>query len=230
MPTVGKLLQPYRQQLQQLGMLISCVKLLRRFNLICQLKTGKYSAELSLWSILGNLLLAVLGMRSAQLRGDQLVMSMHSTCLLLAVGLLGFYYGQTRRRRDLWYKLLFVGLLMALSLWYSYMENVVQVLHGISMLKTGIVTYLLVLSIWRRTGNGTETGKKAGSIWGCVLSLLMAILKLLSDLAAQNNFKLRQHILILSLSVLRVLYTLFLLLQPLEEAVVAVSSSHSSTL
>ncbi|KAH8292857.1 hypothetical protein KR044_001172, partial [Drosophila immigrans] len=206
MPTLVDVLQIYREQLQQLEIVLICVKLIRRLKLICQLKTGCYNDELSLKPILGGLLLAVLGIRLDQLRADQLMMTIHSTSLLLNIGLLGFFYSHadpaTRSRNGFWQKLLLIFLLITLCLWYSLVHKAARVQKSISLLRTGIVSALLLLGLMR------QTAKKKCNIWGCFLSLLIATAKLMSEVTTLNNFRLQQQLLILGLSMLRMIHTL----------------------
>ncbi|KAH8414700.1 hypothetical protein KR215_000834, partial [Drosophila sulfurigaster] len=206
MPRLGNLLQPYTEQLKHLEMLLISVKLVRRFNFLCQLNADD---KLSLRSIFGGLLLSVLGMRFAQLREDLLMMIINGTSLMLSLGLLGFFcsHAVPRCRNGLWLKLLLICLLIVLWLWHSFENvNVNVAQNEIRLVRTGIVSSMLVFGLVR--GAVLATVKRTGSIWGCVLSLLIVTSKLLSELPKLDNFRLQQQLFIFGLSTLRFVHSL----------------------
>lgn len=196
METLGALLQPHSQYLQQLVIVLSCVKLLRSLKIVCLLKMRTGSDGLAMKSLLGALILAVLGMRLAHLRGNPMMMIINSTSLMVNVAFLTIVYGYAspEYKSCICRKLLLIVMLIVLCLCYSVIANPETVQCFLSLGRTLTTSLLIVMGLLKGTDGGL----------GCFMSMLLAASKLLYALSMLNTFMFYQSFFVLCLNLLRI--------------------------
>lgn len=191
---------PYSQNLQQIVIVLNGLKLLPSLKIVFLVKMQLYGDILSLKSLLGDLILAVLGIRLAHLSEDPITMNMNTTSLVLNITFLVNLYRYALPEYKLWIRrnFLLIVMLICLCLWYSILEDPMTVKCSLSIFRTGMTSLLIVMGLLQRTGD----------VLGCSMSLLRATSKLLYALSILNRFMVYQSLFVLCLVLLRYFYML----------------------
>ncbi|KAL7745537.1 hypothetical protein ACLKA6_015526 [Drosophila palustris] len=204
MESLGASLQPYSQHLQQLVMVLTCVKLLRIFKIMLLLRRETCSDSFPLKSLLGALIHAVLDMRMAQLTGDSIMIKISTSSLILNVTLLAllYCYASPEHKSRILRKMLVIVMLLVLCFCYSIIDDPTTVLCFLSIWRTLTTCLLIVIGFLQATD----------AALGCVMSTLLATSKLLFALSTVNNnnnsnntFMVYQSLFVLTLNLLRIL-------------------------
>lgn len=200
MEAITGYLQPYREQLRYLALILSCVKLCRGMGLLCRLKSSDGDGDdVSTKPLMGALMLATLGMRLAQLNRDQTMLTLHTTSLVLNLTFLCifYHYASPGHRRRILGKTMLIVLLISICLYYSKVGELVRVKRDLSIVMTATTSLLIILGLLQRTG-----------CLGCLISIMVVSSKLLYALSTTDRFMLYQSMVIFSLDLLRILLLL----------------------
>ncbi|KAM8721708.1 hypothetical protein ACLKA7_007560 [Drosophila subpalustris] len=203
MESLGASLQPYSQHLQQLVVVLTCVKLLRIFKIMLLLRRETCSDSFPLKSLLGALIHAVLDMRMAQLTGEAIMIKISTSSLILNVTLLAllYCYASPEHKSRILRKMLVIVMLLVLCFCYSIIDDPTTVLCFLSIWRTLTTCLLIVIGFLQATD----------AALGCIMSTLLATSKLLFALSTVNNnnsnntFMVYQSLFVLTLNLLRIL-------------------------
>ncbi|KAH8416514.1 hypothetical protein KR222_006917 [Zaprionus bogoriensis] len=194
MAMIGSALQPYSQHLYNMTVLFSCVKLMCGLKSLFNMQARPPSDLLTIKAVLGAVVIAALGLRLAQLGEDQAMfnfncanLSINTSCLLI------FYrYATPDTRQWMSQKMLLVMGIISLCCWYSFIEETETAYYNLSLIRTGTTSVVILMAL----AQGTS------AVSGCVLSVIIAMVKLLHAITLHNTPRSYQCLLVFMLDLL----------------------------